>query len=130
MGSFAFYTPQGVYYMSDDPFNENIVRIGREKAERYTAQLKKELQGVESEEDVRLATFTFLKELTKEIGVHAKIQNEKVVLSGGRIDSLFDNIVFEFKKPAHFDSKNGANEAVEGRTGKGGLIEYLLSSLV
>lgn len=130
MGSFAFYTPQGVYYMSDDPFNENIVRIGREKAERYTAQLKKELQGVESEEDVRLATFTFLKELTKEIGVHAKIQNEKVVLSGGRIDSLFDNIVFEFKKPAHFDSKNGANEAVEGRTGKGGLIEYLLSIAV
>lgn len=109
------------------PFQDDSIIIGREKAERYTNSLKSELRGAKTEEDVRLATYTFLKSLTKEVGVNVKVQNEKIVLSGGRIDSLFDNIIFEFKKPSYFASSQGINEAVNGRRGKGGLIEYLLS---
>lgn len=111
----------------DSPFQDSSTIIGKEKTERYTASLKNELRGVSNEEDVRLATYTFLKSLTKEIGVNVKTQNEKIVLTGGRIDSLFDNIIFEFKKPAYFDTPKGIAEAVEGRKKEGGLIEYLLS---
>ncbi|MCL4389206.1 N-6 DNA methylase [Candidatus Marsarchaeota archaeon] len=137
MDSYTHNTKRGVYLMSsDDPFSENIVRMGKEKAERYTIQLKRQIQGSKTEEDVRLGTYVFLKDLAKEMSVRALIQNEKVVLSGGRIDSLFDNIVFEFKNPNHFDTKSGIIEAVEGRKGKiegqrkGGLIEYLISLAV
>lgn len=108
-------------------FNEGTVVIGKEKAERYTNSLRNELRGASTEEDVRLATFNFLKGLTKEMGVNVKIQNEKVVLTGGRIDSLFDNIIFEFKKPVYFDTSAGIEEAVNGRRNRGGLIEYILS---
>lgn len=111
----------------DNPFNEGTIVIGKEKAERYTSSLRSELRGAKTEEDVRLATFNFLKGLTKEMGVNVKIQNEKVVLTGGRIDSLFDNIIFEFKKPAYFDTPAGIGEAVNGRKNEGGLMEYVIS---
>jgi len=111
----------------ESPFKDKTILVGQEKTERYTKSLKDELRGVQTEEDVRLATFHFLKELTKEMGVNVKIYNEKIVLTGGRIDSLFDNVVFEFKKPAYFDSTSGIEEAVKGRKEKGGLIEYISS---
>jgi hypothetical protein len=111
----------------DNLFTKDVTTIGKEKAIRYTHQLKKELRGVKIEEDVRLHTYTFLRDLTREMGVNVKIQNEKVVLTGGRIDSLYDNIAFEFKKPNYFDNRSGIDEAVEGRKNKGGLIEYLIS---
>ena len=80
-----------------DPFKDATIVIGKEKAERYTNSLKSELRGAKTEEDVRAATIVFLRHLTQEVGVNVKIQNEIVVLTGGRIDSLFDNIIFEFK---------------------------------
>jgi hypothetical protein len=110
-----------------DPFKDATVIAGSEKAERYSNFLRNELRHIETEEDVRLAMHTFLKSLTKEMGVNVKILSEKIVLTGGRIDSLFDNIIFEFKKPDYFDTKNGIDEATNGRKNKGGLIEYLIS---
>lgn len=110
-----------------DPFKEATVVIGKEKAERYTNSLKSELKGAHTEEDIRTATISFLKNLAREVGVNVKIQNEMVVLTGGRIDSLFDNIIFEFKRPSYFDSPHGITEAIEGRKGKGGLVDYMIS---
>ncbi len=110
-----------------DPFRDATIIIGKEKAERYTNSLKNELRGAKTEEDVRAATIVFLKQLTQEVGVNVKVQNEIVVLTGGRIDSLFDNIIFEFKKPEYFDSQNGINEAIDGRNGKGGLVDYMVA---
>jgi hypothetical protein len=98
-----------------DPFKDAAIVAGTEKAERYSTFLKNELRHVETEEDVRLATHTFLKSLTQEMGVNVKIQSEKIVLTGGRIDSLFDNIIIEFKKPNYFDTQKGIDEAIEGR---------------
>lgn len=112
---------------TNNPFQDATVAIGTEKAERYTNSLKNDLKGAHTEEDVRSSTLTFLRNLSREVGVNVKIQNEYIVLSGGRIDSLFDNIIFEFKKPAYFDSQRGINEAIEGRNGVGGLIEYMIS---
>ena len=112
---------------NSDPFTNSATIIGTEKAERYTNWLKSELKGAHTEEDVRSATIGFLRNLTKEVGVNVKIQNETVVISGGRIDSLFDNIIFEFKKPSYFDTPRGISEAITGRNQTGGLIEYMIS---
>jgi len=110
-------------HRNNDPFKDSEVIIGTEKAERYTNYLKNELRDAQTEEDVRSATVGFLRNLSREVGVNVKIQNEMVVLTGGRIDSLFDNIIFEFKKPAYFDYPRGISEAIEGRkTGGGWLI--------
>ena len=111
--------------------NDDIIVVGRDKAERYAKQLKDSLRNAENEEDIRQATYAFLVSLTKEIGINVRLRNERVVISGGRIDSLFDNVVFEFKKPNHFRTQGGIAEAIKGRKKnekrEGGLIEYLIS---
>ncbi len=116
--------------VADGDTQVDIVALGREKAKRYTKMLKDALRGARTEEDVRLGTYTFLQSLTKEMGVNVKAYHERIVLTGGRIDSLFDNVVFEFKKPGHFDRRAGRAEAIKGRKGKGGLTEYLVSLAV
>lgn len=113
--------------VKNDPFKDAVTVAGAEKAERYSTFLKSELRHAETEEDVRVATITFLKKLTQEMGVNVKVLNEKVVLTGGRIDSLFDNIIFEFKRPNYFYTQKGIDEAVDGRKQQGGLTEYLIS---
>lgn len=112
---------------NSDLFKDASVAEGREKTDRYASLLKNEVRGASTEEDVRLATYSFLKTLTQEMGVNVKIQNEHVVLTGGRIDSLFDNIIFEFKKPKYLSTPAGINEAVKGRDDKGGLAEYIIA---
>lgn len=114
-------------YTQSDPFADATVVAGREKTERYANELKAEMKGAKTEEDVRSGTYSFLRNLTKEMGVNVKIRNELVVLTGGRIDSLFDNVIFEFKKPGHFNTPAGQQEAIYGRKGRGGLIEYIIS---
>ena len=109
----------------------DIVSVGRDKADRYSKQLKDALREARNEEDVRLGTHKFLIDLSKDLSINVKIYNERVVLTGGRIDSLFDNVIFEFKKPRHFRTDSGIEEAIQGRLSgekrKGGLVQYLLS---
>jgi SAM-dependent methyltransferase len=121
----------------DDDSNPGVetIVVGQEKSERYARLLRTELQGAESEEDVRLRTYRFLVDLTKELGINVKIYAERIVITGGRIDSLFDNIIFEFKEPDKFRTLSGVDEAVLGRTvkggrRKGGLREYIVSQAV
>lgn len=61
----------------ESPFKDKTILVGQEKTERYTKSLKDELRGVQTEEDVRLATFHFLKELTKEMGLMSKYTMKK-----------------------------------------------------
>lgn len=110
------------------------VIIGRDKAERYAKQLRDSQRNSVGEEDVRQATYNFLVSLATEIGINVRLRNERVVISGGRIDSLYDNIAFEFKDPKSFSTPAGVEEAVQGRkkgeSRQGGLIEYLISLAV
>ena len=69
---------------------EETIAIGQEKAERYARQLRAAVTGATGEEDIRLGVHHFLVDLTKELGVNVKVQAERVVITGGRIDSLFD----------------------------------------
>lgn len=118
-------------YHNGDISIGDIVSVGRDKADRYTKQLKDVLREAKNEEDVRLGTYKFLMDLSRDLSINVKIYNERVVLTGGRIDSLFDNVIFEFKKPGHFRTDSGIEEAVKGRVygerRKGGLVQYLLS---
>ena len=118
-------------HYTGDPSIGDIVSVGREKADRYSKQLTEALRDAKNEEDVRVGTYKFLIDLSKDLSINVKIYNERVVLTGGRIDSLFDNVVFEFKKPRYFKTNSGIDEAVKGRVygekRKGGLIQYLLS---
>ena len=115
----------------DDLSIGDIIVVGRDKADRYAKKLKESLRGSKQEEDVRLATYSFLSDLTKDLGINIKVLSEHVVLTGGRIDSLYDNVIFEFKKPKHFRTPSGIDEAILGRSEhgkrKGGLTNYLLS---
>ena len=119
---------------ADSPPGEETIAVGKEKSERYAKQLQAQVAGAVGEEDVRLGTHHFLVELTKELGINVKIYAERVVITGGRIDSLFDNIVFEFKEPDRFRTDAGVQEAVQGRLHKGkrkgGLVEYIVSQAV
>lgn len=55
--------------------------------------------------------------------------SEDTLLAGGRTDATFQNISFEFKKFAYFDSPKGRNEALYGRDDKDhGLYDYLISN--
>lgn len=55
--------------------------------------------------------------------------SEDVLLSGGRTDATFQNISFEFKKLAYFDTAKGRKEALYGRDNKDhGLYDYLISN--
>lgn len=107
------------------------VIIGRDKSERYAKQLRDAVRNATGEEDIRQATYGFLVSLATEVGINVRLRNERVVISGGRIDSLYDNIAFEFKDPNTFSTPAGIEEAVHGRkkgeSRQGGLVEYLIS---
>jgi hypothetical protein len=55
--------------------------------------------------------------------------SEDTLLAGGRTDATFQNISFEFKKLAYFDTPRGKNEALYGRDNRDhGLYDYLISN--
>lgn len=55
--------------------------------------------------------------------------SEDTLLAGGRTDATFQNISFEFKKLAYFDTPKGKNEALYGRDERDhGLYDYIISN--
>ena len=49
-------------------------------------------------------------------------------MQGGRADSIYSNLYFEFKKPNKFRTKKGISEALDGRDEKDrGLKHYLVN---
>jgi len=82
-----------------------------------------------NEEDIRVATNLFLSSLTKYLGLQSQIHNEVTYLFGGRADSVYKNLIFEFKSPKKFKNQKGIDEALYGRDEKDrGLFNYLVNS--
>lgn len=55
--------------------------------------------------------------------------SEDTLLAGGRTDATFQNISFEFKKLAYFDTLKGKKEALYGRSKRDhGLYDYIISN--
>jgi hypothetical protein len=82
-----------------------------------------------NEEDIRVATNIYLQKLTEHLGLNNRRQNEVTYIYGGRADSVYQNLIFEFKAPKKFSSKVGIDQALYGRDENDrGLFHYLINS--
>jgi len=91
-------------------------------------KFKKSCESAKNEEDVRLATNIFLDGLTSVFELKKNISSEVTSLQGGRADSIYSDIIFEFKTPKKFNNQKGIDEAIYGRDEKDrGLFHYLVN---
>jgi hypothetical protein len=83
------------------------------------------------EEDVRAGFTTVLKELSSVMGFDLQLTGHEVVSThGGSADSVYNNVIFEYKSPHKFNTKHGIDEAVFGRSTSltdRGLFHYLIN---
>lgn len=95
-------------------------------------ELKRKCSSARNEEDVRIATNIFLDKLNDNFDVISiDKHSEFTLLKGGRVDSVYSNILFEFKTPNKFNSENGKHEAIYGRDDTDrGLFHYLINSSI
>jgi type I restriction-modification system DNA methylase subunit len=81
-----------------------------------------------NEEEIRVNTNILLDNLSKFYSLDKKTLNEVSSIQGGRADSIYSDIIFEFKSPKKFNSKKGINEALFGKDDKDrGLFTYLVN---
>lgn len=81
-------------------------------------KFKQSCNNSKNEEDIRLATNIFLDGLTSLFKIKKNISSEVTSLQGGRADSVYQDIIFEFKTPKKLNSEKGINEAIYGRDDK------------
>jgi type I restriction-modification system DNA methylase subunit len=82
----------------------------------------------QNEEDVRINTNIFLDGVSDFYGLKKTFSSEVSSLQGGRADSIYSDVIFEFKKPKKFKSQVGEDEAIYGRDDKDrGLYSYLVN---
>ncbi|PHQ30890.1 Eco57I restriction-modification methylase domain-containing protein [Leeuwenhoekiella nanhaiensis] len=82
----------------------------------------------QNEEDVRINTNIFLDSISDFYGLKKSFSSEVSSLQGGRADSIYSDIIFEFKTPKKFKSQVGEDEAIYGRDDKDrGLYSYLVN---
>ena len=86
---------------------------------------------LQKEEDVRSSFATVLKELSTAMGFNLQLTGHEVISAhGGSADSVYDNVIFEYKAPKKFNLQNGINEALYGRINSvtdRGLFHYLVN---
>jgi len=81
-----------------------------------------------NEEDIRICTNLFLDSISNFYNISKDYNSEVTSLLGGRADSIYSNIIFEFKTPHKFNNENGINEAIYGRNENDrGLFHYLIN---
>ncbi len=87
-----------------------------------------ELNGKKSEENVRVYTSRIIEEILKSIGLENDQIHEYTFINGSRADSMYQNIIIEYKKYNAFKHKRNITEAINGRKSKSesGLKNYLI----
>ena len=97
---------------------ENIIDIFKEICSKAT-----------SEDDIKGACNIFFYNVGQLFELNIEAKNEKTSVHGGRIDSIYNNIYFEYKKLDLFAKADGVNEAVYGRKNSKdhGLFHYLVN---
>ncbi|MDK2840388.1 MAG: hypothetical protein PWQ83_1980 [Thermosipho sp. (in: thermotogales)] len=91
-------------------------------------RFKKEMRNFKTEEDVRIGTNEIIKELTNSFKINIEAGHEVTSVYGGRADSIYSNVLFEYKAPNKFDSTKGIEEALYGRNKRDhGLMHYLIN---
>ncbi len=80
-----------------------------------TDEFKRKCDSSLNEEEVRVAVNGFLDKILDNSEIDITRHNEFTLLKGGRVDSIYNNILFELKAPNLFNSPNGKKEALYGR---------------
>ncbi len=95
----------------------------------YVDEYKKKAETFANEEEVRIGTNELIKEFIQDFEIASlEESHETTSIHGGRADSIFSDIVIEYKIKGTFKSKKGRDEAVYGRDAKDrGLKHYLIN---
>jgi len=102
-----------------------------DKIEEIINAFKSKCSAAKSEDDVKAATNVFIDSASKIFNVDVKTENEATFIHGGRADSVFNDIIFEYKKLKLFSTKNGIRDAIYGRDAKDhGLYHYIVNSAI
>ena len=84
--------------------------------EEYLSEFENKYKHFTSEEDVRLGTNTLLHALSPVMGFEINREGHEVTSTHSwRADSIYNNLIFEYKKPNKFSRKNGTDEALYWR---------------
>lgn len=82
-----------------------------------------------SEDDIKVANNILLDQLGESMNINIKKSNEYSYVHGGRADSVFNSVIFEYKKLGLFTSQKGIEEALWGRDSRDhGLYHYLINA--
>ena len=96
----------------------------------YIEQFKQQCLVASNEEEIRIASNFFISIICQQFGLTDTVHNEISSVYGGRADSIYSNILFEYKKPNHFRTNDGVEEALRGRKSSKtdrGLFHYLIN---
>jgi len=95
----------------------------------YIYEYKKKAQSFKNEEEVRIGTNTFLEQLSKYFGFSLRNAAHEITSAfGGRADSMYSDIIFEYKTPDLLFNARGVKEVIDGRDNKDrGLRHYLVN---
>lgn len=96
----------------------------------YIELFKQQCLAANNEEEIRVAGNIFISTICQQFGLTGNIHNEIHSVYGGRADSIYSNILFEYKKPNHFRTNDGIEEALRGRKKSKtdrGLFHYLIN---
>ena len=102
-----------------------------DKAKQLILEFKNNRANLHSEEDVRSGFATVLTELSRAMKFDLQLTGHEVASAhGGSADSVYQNVIFEYKAPQKFNTQNGINEATHGRNSEitdRGLFHYLVN---
>lgn len=103
-------------------------------------ELSKEYRNIlinsDNEEDVRIATATVLQKIISNMDFPSQSEiepfgkHEYTLFSGGRIDSLYSNVIIEYKRKGYLNKKIELEQAINGRNSSkknAGLKYYILN---
>ncbi len=92
------------------------------------SDFKLQCSSAKTEDDIKRECNLFIHNISQFYGIDIKSDNEKTSVHGGRADSIYNQIIFELKKPHLLEKKEGVNEALYGRsTSDHGICHYLVN---
>lgn len=99
------------------------------KIEEYVNEYKEKSKSFVNEEEVRIATNELLKEIAKDYKIDFFEEgHERSSIHGGRADSIYSDIIIEYKSLNLLSREKGKKEALDGRDDKDrGLRHYLIN---
>lgn len=96
------------------------------KLNEVISKFKNGCDTAKTEDDIKRVCNLFFSNISDIYNIDINTDNEKTSFHGGRADSIYNQIIFELKKPNLFSTKEGINEALYGRDSSDHGIEHYL----